>query len=237
MALKSLAVESPRCWNSAFPGEKLCFQDEGGNASWFGKGFYGSYSPFNRFPTHGPAFSPAAPLSSEVSAVWEAEPFLPRPPALTSSAVFHPCSSAVCFHFQKFGFLPVAVFFSHWSLLNPFTAALMVFWKGVRANECSSAVFNGKRPESLTSDWGGKKKTSVVINLSGFIAFEVQQFVKSNLNKRIMLESSGLYSLHNISTLSKRGDQRQVSMNKRFAECIAKTCGFGVGRFHCPGLF
>ena len=51
--------------------------------------------------------------------------------------------------------------------------------------------------------------------------------MKSNLNKRIRLENCGLYSLH-ISTPSKRGDQKQGCMNKRFAECIAKTLGWVV---------
>ena len=78
------------------------------------------------------------------------------------------------------------------------------------------------------SEWGGKEENLWVINLSGFIAFEVQLFVKSNLNERIMLESRGLYSLHNISAPSKRGDQKQESMNRRFAGCLAKTQGWVV---------
>lgn len=49
----------------------------------------------------------------------------------------------------------------------------------------------------------GKNKTSMAINLSCFIAFEVQLLVKSNLNKRFKLEDSCLYSLHNISNPSK----------------------------------
>ena len=40
---------------------------------------------------------------------------------------------------------------------------------------------------------GGRNKTSIVVNFSCFIAFEVQLCVESNLNKRIMLESSCLY--------------------------------------------
>lgn len=46
----------------------------------------------------------------------------------------------------------------------------------------------------------GKNKTSMVINSSCFIAFQVQLFVKRNLNKRIMVGSSCLYSPHNVST-------------------------------------
>lgn len=96
----------------------------------------------------------------------------------------------------------------------------------MRANERSSAVSHGMCPKILYRAIGGRKnKISVVINLSSFTAFEIQLFVKSNLNKRIMLEGSGLYSLQNISASSKRGDQRPVSMNKRLAECIAKACG------------
>lgn len=49
----------------------------------------------------------------------------------------------------------------------------------------------------------GKSKTSMVVNSSCFIAFKVQLFVKSNLNKRIMLDNSCLYSPHNILTPSK----------------------------------
>lgn len=57
------------------------------------------------------------------------------------------------------------------------------------------------------SDCGGTIKP-MAINLSCFIAFEVQLFVKSDLNTRIMQENSCLYSL-NISS-SEREDQRQV---------------------------
>lgn len=145
--------------------------------------------------------APPVPLPSEGSPVSETEPS----PVLTFSRWLHPLLLGNLF--PTFRSLVSCL----WLSPSPLVSLKSLYcnfngvWKGSEGKWVfiCSCLMESTRKFSKEQLRRGKSKTSMVINSSCFIAFQVQLFVKSNLNKRIMLESSCLYSPHNILTPSK----------------------------------
>lgn len=129
-----------------------CIQDEGGNASWFGKGSGGAptFLSVDFQPTLLHSTLPCPCLQRGLSAKHSLSCTLLSPsPVLTFPALLRPCSLAACFHFQKFGFLACGCLPSPLVSLKSLYCSFNGVLKGERANERPSAVFNGKCPKSL----------------------------------------------------------------------------------------